>query len=247
MGRTMKKIALIGGSGLTQIPDLVVEDRRAVDTPYGLPSAEIVVGRLFSNSIFFLPRHGRIHSIPPHRINYRANLWALQQLGATHIVALATVGGINAQYQCGGLVLPDQIIDYTWGREHTFYDSDRSQLQHIEFAYPYSQPLRNSLLHAAKSAGVTLVDGGTYAATQGPRLESAAEIDRLENDGADIVGMTGMPETALARELGLQYACLALVVNPAAGRGDAITLEMIQASFRKASKKVFLLSRYLKI
>ena len=242
-----KQIALIGGSGLTQIPDLVVKDRRTVETPYGLPSAEIVVGRLYSNSIFFLPRHGRIHSIPPHRINYRANLWALKQLGTTHIVALATVGGISAQSQCGGLVLPDQIIDYTWGREHTFYDSDRSQLQHIEFAYPYSQPLRNSLLQAAKSARVTLVDGGTYAATQGPRLESAAEIDRLENDGADMVGMTGMPETALARELGLQYACLALVVNPAAGRGDAITLEMIQSSFRKASKKVFLLSQYLKI
>jgi 5'-methylthioadenosine phosphorylase len=174
-----------------------------------------------TTQVVFLARHGYGHTLAPHEINYRANLWALHARGATHVVAICTVGGIVASLGAGTIVIPDQIIDYTWGRPSTYFEGAQQPVTHIDFTYPYSEELRRAALLAAREAGVPVTDGGTYAATQGPRLETKAEIDRLEGDGATMVGMTGMPEAALARELGLHYAHVAVVVNPAAGRGSS--------------------------
>lgn len=224
----MSRTAIIGGSGLDQLQSLEVTRRKVVRTPYGDPSGILKFGELFGSQFVFLPRHGMGHTIPPHKVNYRANIWALKNSNVTEIIAFAAVGGIDSELTPGSIVLPDQIIDYTWAREHTFFDGDADIVHHIDFTHPYSTPLRNRLLDAASKASIDVVDGGTYAATQGPRLETAAEVRRLEEDGATIVGMTGMPEAALARELDLHYACVAIVVNPAAGKAEAeITVESI--------------------
>ena len=221
--------AVIGGTGFDRLDDLHVIDRRAVETPYGKPSDELTVGRLHDREFLFLPRHGARHTIPPHRINYRANIHALKSEGAERIIAFAAVGGIDTAMQPGDVVIPDQVIDYTWGREHTYHDGEGESLDHVDFTHPYSPSLRSQIIRAAKRAGVAVHASGTYAVTQGPRLESAAEIDRLQRDGADIVGMTGMPEAALAREAGIEYAAIAIVVNPAAGRGEGpITMDQIR-------------------
>ena len=215
------KIAIIGGTGLSQIPELNIRERTFHSTPYGDPSSALVCGTLNGFDVIFLARHGSEHTIAPHRVNYRANLFALQQKGVTAVIAVNAVGGISADMQAGALVVPEQIIDYSYGREHTYADGN-AELQHIDFTQPYTESLRRALLDALAEQGEQAVDGGVHAVTQGPRLESAAEIDRLERDGCDIVGMTGMPEAALARELGLEYACLTLVVNAAAGRSAGI-------------------------
>jgi 5'-deoxy-5'-methylthioadenosine phosphorylase len=225
-------LGVIGGSGLDRFKELQINDRKVVSTPYGSPSSALAFGTVDGQSLVFLPRHGDDHSIAPHRINYRANLWALHAHGVREIVAVAAVGGITAPMATGLLVVPDQIIDYTHGREATFFDGIANPLQHVDFTMPFSKSLRKRLLDTGHFAGAKLHDGGTYGATQGPRLETAAEIDRMERDGADIVGMTGMPEAVLARELDLDYAMLALVVNAAAGRGDSareISMAEIQA------------------
>ena len=225
----MVHTAVIGGTGFDRLEDLQVIDRRTVETPYGKPSDELVTGRLHDREFLFLPRHGASHTIPPHRINYRANIHALKSAGAERIIAFSAVGGIGAAMRPGDVVIPDQIIDYTWGREHTFHDGTGDFLDHVDFTHPYSPALRAQIIRAAKRAGVEVHTSGTYAATQGPRLESAAEIDRLERDGGDVVGMTGMPEAGLAREAGIDYAAIAIVVNPAAGRGDGpITMDQIR-------------------
>jgi len=216
-------LGVIGGSGLDRFEDLQITGRKAVDTPYGAPSAALTFGKLRGREIVFLPRHGDDHSVAPHRINYRANLWALHAAGVRELIAVSAVGGIAARMVSGLLVVPDQIIDYTHSREATFFDGVANPLRHIDFTKPFSVLLRRRLFAAGHAAGQKLLEGGTYGATQGPRLETAAEIDRMERDGADIVGMTGMPEAVLARELGLEYAMLALVVNAAAGRGDSAT------------------------
>ena len=212
-------IALLGGSGLDRWPQLGALVPTTIDTPYGPPAAPLLCGAVDGVPVCFLPRHGAGHSLPPHRINYRANLWGLKAAGATAVIAVATVGSIPAHIGPGALVLPDQIVDYTHGREATFFDGADGHVEHVEFTEPYDGLLRAALLDAAAACGIALIDGATYAATQGPRLETRAEIDRLERDGCHIVGMTGMPEAALARELGLPYACLAVVANRAAGRG----------------------------
>ncbi len=213
-------LGIIGGSGLTQLTGLESASRRTVTTPYGAPSCALTFGQLDGRDVVFLARHGDGHTIAPHRINYRANLKALHDQGATDVVAVATVGGIGASFSAGTIAIPDQIIDYTWGREGTFFDgSSTGAVRHIDFTHPYCEMLRARLLAVAKQAEIAVQPRGTYAATQGPRLETAAEIERLACDGADLVGMTGMPEAALARELGLCYATLAVVVNDAAGRG----------------------------
>ena len=212
-------IAILGGSGLDRWPQLGRLTPEPVDTPYGAPAAPLLCGAIDGIPVCFLPRHGSDHSLPPHRINYRANLWALKAAGARAVVAVATVGAIPEGMPPGALVLPDQIVDYTHGREATYFDGTDGRVEHIEFTEPYHPAVRAALRDAAKASGVPLIDGATYAATQGPRLETRAEIDRLERDGCHIVGMTGMPEAALARELDLPYACLAVVANRAAGRG----------------------------
>ncbi len=223
-------LAIIGGSGLGRLSALESTRQVAVSTPYGEPSAPLVFGRLNGRDIVFLARHGENHRLPPHAINYRANLWALHAQGVKNIVAIATVGGIGVDIAASTLALPDQIIDYTWGRASTYFDGENGEVKHIDFTQPYCEALRVKLLRAAQRAGEALHNGGTYAATQGPRLESAAEIKRLARDGADMVGMTGMPEATLARELDLGYATLAVVVNAAAGTGASATaIDLLQA------------------
>jgi 5'-methylthioadenosine phosphorylase len=234
-------LAIIGGSGFAHIPNLESVRREVVRTPYGEPSGALTFGSIAGHEIVFLARHGYGHTIPPHQINYRANIWALHARGAKNVVAIAAVGGIRRDLAPGVLVVPDQIIDYTHGRAATFFDLDGSGVQHIDFTLPYSPTLRAACLKAARQAGEPVVDGGVYAATQGPRLETAAEVNRLERDGADLVGMTGMPEAALAREIGLAYATLAIVVNHAAGRGDsgaAIATNAMAAILQQAMGRV---------
>jgi 5'-methylthioinosine phosphorylase len=219
----MKPVAIIGGSGLTKLHNLRIARQEVVTTPYGEPSAPLVYGELAGREVMFLPRHGAGHTIPPHGINYRANIWALRQAGATNVIAVNAVGGISAGYlEPGTLVIPDDIVDYTWGRDHTFFGGEPAKVTHVDFTEPYCESLRQALIAGARSAELSIVDRGTYAATQGPRFESAAEIRRLERDGCDIVGMTGMPEAGLARELELCYAAVAVVVNPAAGTVQGI-------------------------
>ena len=225
----MQALGIIGGSGLTRLQALEVEREEIVATPYGETSAPLTFGRFDGASVIFMPRHGAAHTIPPHRVNYRANLWAMQRVGVERVVGVAAVGGITPPMAPGVLCVPDQVIDYTWGREHTLFEADLASVTHIDFTEPYCESLRRELLRAAVATDVSVHDGGTYAATQGPRLESAAEIARLERDGCDIVGMTGMPEASLARELGLCYASLALSVNWAAGKTEGpITIAEIE-------------------
>jgi 5'-methylthioadenosine phosphorylase len=214
-------LAILGGSGLTQLANLEVTRRQVVRTPYGEPSGALTFGRIGNRDVVFLARHGYGHTIPPHLVNYRANIWALKHgAGAGQIVSVASVGGIRHDLAPGIFVVPHQIIDYTWGRKSTFHESVEQQVVHIDFTEPYDADLRRQLIEAAARCGGALSASGVYAATQGPRLETAAEIDRLERDGADMVGMTGMPEAALAREAEIPYATIAVVANWAAGRGS---------------------------
>jgi 5'-methylthioinosine phosphorylase len=230
-------LAIIGGTGMTQLANLEITHRQVIRTPYGEPSGAITLGMIRQREVMFLARHGYGHTIPPHEVNYRANLWALQEQGARRVVSVASVGGIRADLSPGVIVVPDQIIDYTHGRAFTYFDGRDRSVVHIDFTYPYSPALRARILDAARHANETCLDGGVYAAVQGPRLETTAEVSRLERDGADMVGMTGMPEASLARELGLDYATIAVVVNHAAGRGssrDGIRLETVAAVTRPA-------------
>lgn len=231
--------AIIGGSGLTKLKNLEITRREVIRTPFGEPSAPMVFGQLGGREVVFLPRHGPSHTIPPHEVNYRANLWALKETGVSTVIAVAAVGGISAKLQPADLMLPDQIIDYTYGRAHTFFGGEHKKVTHVDFSYPYCEQLRNVLVTAAKEAHLVVADAGTYAATQGPRFETAAEIRRLERDGADIVGMTGMPEAGLARELELCYATVAVVANRAAGKvKTAISLKDIEKNLEAGMTKV---------
>jgi 5'-methylthioadenosine phosphorylase len=234
-------LAIIGGSGLTKLANLEVGRRKVARTPYGDPSGPVTFGRIGKSEVLFLARHGYGHTIAPHEVNYRANLWALKQAGADSVVSVASVGGIRNDLWPGAIVLPHQVIDYTWGRASTYFEGPGTPVNHIDFTEPYSRELRAQLLKAAAACGERVTDGGVYAATQGPRLESAAEINRLERDGADIVGMTGMPEAALAREISLDYATIAVVANYAAGRGDstrAVALDKIGEVLDQAMTRV---------
>lgn len=234
------QLAIIGGTGLSRFFTDSNTGAKTV-TPYGETSGPITIAAVDGLPVAFLPRHGDPHTVPPHRINYRANLWALRELGVKRVIAINAVGGIREDIATGALVIPDQLIDYTYGREHTYADgSPRSSLEHVDFSYPFDATLREQLLAAAHRDSANVVfDGGVYAATQGPRLESAAEINRLEKDGCDIVGMTAMPEAGLARELQLAYASLCLVVNPAAGRStELITMEDIEKVIRQGMERV---------
>src|SRR5947207_5158449 len=233
-------LAIIGGTGLTQLSNLDVSRRQVVRTPYGEASGPLTFGALRGVPVVFLARHGYGHTIPPHQVNLRGNLWALKEHGVGEIVSVVSVGGIRADLGPGRIVVPHQIIDYTCGRMNTFFENE-APVKHIDFTEPYTGELRSRLLTAAKACGEAAVDGAVYAATQGPRLETAAEIDRLERDGADIVGMTGMPEAALAREISLQYAAITVVANYAAGRGDsrrAVPLDRIGAVLEEAMGRV---------
>jgi len=247
-------LGVIGGTGLTAFDGLQVEERQRLQTPFGDPSGEVLLGQLKGRAVAFLPRHGHSHNIPPHRINYRANIWQLRQLGVSQIVAVNAVGGIHAAMGPGHLCVPDQLIDYSYGRAHTFFDGNTglttgveaetgaimaASVEHVDFSQPYTEALRQNLLQSLNQLSIAHSAGGVYACTQGPRLETAAEITRLHRDGCDIVGMTGMPEAALAREVGLDYASLCLVVNWAAGlTPNPITMAEIKAALEGGMGKV---------
>jgi 5'-methylthioadenosine phosphorylase/5'-methylthioinosine phosphorylase len=225
----MTKLAIIGGTGLTSIEELELISSERVETPYGAPSSDLLKGEFGGKELIFLARHGKDHTIPPHKVNYRANIWALRKLGVSEVIAIAAVGGIHKDIPPEKIIIPDQIIDYTYDRRHTFFEEALDEVTHIDFTHPYSETLRQKLLQAAVDSNVNAYCGGVYGVTQGPRLETAAEIKRMERDGCDIVGMTGMPEASLARELGLGYACCALSVNWAAGKTDSeITMDDIR-------------------
>jgi 5'-methylthioinosine phosphorylase len=232
-------LAIIGGTGLTSLETLTIKRREMVSTPYGEPSAPLIHGELEGKPVVFLARHGYAHTIPPHKVNYRANLWALKHIGVDQVIAIAAVGGITSTMVPGSLAFPDQIVDYTWSRCHTFFEDDLAQVTHIDFTHPYCEELRHILIQAARETRLGAQEKGTYGATQGPRLESAAEIQRLERDGCDVVGMTGMPEAALAREIQLCYAACAVVANWAAGKSEGeITMEAIQRQLVTGMDKV---------
>lgn len=234
-------LAIIGGSGLTTLSNLDVSHREVVRTPYGEPSGAVIFGQIGGQPVMFLPRHGYGHTIPPHMVNYRANIWALHHHQASGIISVASVGGIRDDLKPGDIVLPHQIIDYTWGRRSTYFDGDNSPVTHIDFTEPYDAELYARIAAAAEASGIDAKKGAVYAATQGPRLETAAEVNRLERDGADVIGMTGMPEAVLAREIGLPYAAINVVANHAAGRGTSaqgIHFETLESVLQEAMGRV---------
>jgi len=234
-------LGIIGGSGLTKLPGLSITHRQVIRTPYGEPSGPLTFGALGGHPVVFLARHGYGHNIPPHLVNYRANIWALHAQKVSHVVSVATVGGIHPELGPGCFSVPDQIIDYTHGRECTFAEYNGKQVSHQDFTLPYCEDMRQRCLRALERAGEPCLDAGVYATVQGPRLETRAEIERLARDGADMVGMTGMPEAYLAREIGLCYAAIAVCVNWAAGRGDSaegISPEVIEANLARATDRL---------
>jgi 5'-methylthioadenosine phosphorylase len=234
-------LGIIGGTGLAQLENLKVLRRQIARTPYGEASQPLVFGELAGKEVVFLARHGGGHTIPPHAVNYRANIWALHSVGVKSLLAIATVGGISSDLNAGDIVLPNQIIDYTHGRNNTYHDGVELPVMHIDFTEPYSSDLRDTFKRSARNLGQLLHDGGVYACAQGPRLETAAEINRFERDGATIVGMTGMPEAALARELSISYAALCPVVNQAAGRGESahgIHYEAMMSKLEQTMQKI---------
>ncbi|PCJ32293.1 MAG: 5'-methylthioadenosine phosphorylase [Gammaproteobacteria bacterium] len=235
----MTGLAIIGGTGLTSLSGLEVTDKQFIETPFGQPSSALFMGRFAGKKVVFLPRHGEGHTVPPHKINYRANLWALKHAGISKVISIAAVGGIHDDLAPGTLAVPEQIIDYTYGREQSFYSDNFSPDKHLDFSYPYTESLRKLILDSADKQQIAIKNGGVYGATQGPRLETAAEIKRLKQDGCDMVGMTGMPEAYLARELGIDYACCALMVNWAAGLSDGvITMKHIEQTINEGMTEI---------
>jgi 5'-methylthioadenosine phosphorylase/5'-methylthioinosine phosphorylase len=214
----MTTTAIIGGSGLSQLASLKIIEQQHIETPYGKPSSACTLGEIYGQKVIFLARHGDPHTIAPHKINYRANLWALKQAGAEQIIAVAAVGGITPEMYPARIAIPEQIIDYSYDREQTFFAEDEQVVHHIDFSYPYDQALRQQLIQSATNLNIQAA--GVYGCTQGPRLESAAEIIRMQRDGCNLVGMTGMPEAALAKELEIPYACCAVIANWAAGKTE---------------------------
>ena len=218
-----RTLALVGGTGLTELEDAA--ETLVLDTPYGAPSAPVRVVETEPLRLLFLPRHGNPHRFPPHCVNYRANMWALREAGVDHVLAVSAVGGISRGYTPGALAAPDQLIDYSWGREHTYCDSENAPLVHVDFSHPYEGPLRKALLHSAANHSIEVIDGGCIGVFQGPRLESAAEVEKARRDGCDMAGMTSLPEAGLARELGLDYAGIAVISNWGAGVSDELISE----------------------
>ncbi len=217
------KMAIIGGSGLYHFQGLNIKGKESISTTYGEPSADIIVGQLENQTVLFLPRHGIKHQIAPHKVNYRANIQALKNLGAEAIISVNGVGGILPSLQPGDIVIPDQIIDYTYGRENSFYDDFSKGIQHVEFTYPFDEALRKKVLHSlSKQPELSAFTSGVYGCVQGPRFETAAEIKRMAKEGCTLVGMTAMPEAVLARELELPYVSICTVANMAAGISDEL-------------------------
>ncbi len=237
-------LALVGGTGLTELDENVKSI--SVDTPYGAPSAPIREVQSGPVRLLFLPRHGNPHRFPPHCVNYQANMWALREVGADHVLAVSAVGGVCEPYGPATLAVPDQLIDYTWGRNHTFCDSEHVELEHVDFTQPYEGPLRRTLLKAARDSSIEVVDGGCIGVFQGPRLESSAEVEKARRDGCHMAGMTSLPEAGLARELGLDYAGLAVVSNWGAGvTGKPLSEDDIAETLKEPMMSVRALVRAL--
>lgn len=240
----MGKIGIIGGTGLDELAALEDAQSGALDTPWGAASAAPRYGQLAGADAVFLARHGDRHDIPPHAINYRANLWALRELGVEAIVAVAAVGGIDPTFKPATLCIPDQVIDYTSGRVLSFYAadapvSDFQQVEHVDFSWPYDTVLRAQLITAAAAVEAPCLTTGVYGATNGPRLETAAEIQRMAQDGCSMVGMTGMPEAILARELGIPFAVCAVSANWGAGlTEEEITMDEIRSNLALGMQRV---------
>lgn len=231
-------VGIIGGTGLTTLSGLDIIGERFVDTPWGKPSAALVEGRLGDQPVMFLSRHGNPHRIAPHQVNYRANIQAFYDAGVRTVVGVNAVGGIHPDMKPAHVVIPDQIIDYTWGRSSTFFEGEVG-VQHIDFTWPYDHEGREILVNSARQLKTPCSESGVYGATQGPRLETAAEIRRMERDGCDLVGMTGMPEAALAAERAMRYVSLGLVVNWAAGKSDhIITMAEIDQAIEQGMSRV---------
>lgn len=234
-------LAIIGGTGLKQLANLEITHRQVIRTPYGEPSGALTIGNIKNEEVIFLARHGYGHTIAPHDVNYRANMWALHSRGVKDVVSVASVGGIHPDLTPGRIVIPDQVIDYTHGRKSTYREGSETPVVHMDFTEPYCEDMRQLCMRAASDSGESYVAGGVYACSQGPRLETRAEIDRMERDGATMVGMTGMPEAVLARELGLCYAAIGVVANHAAGRGSsehAIQYDEIDTVLKGAMQRV---------
>lgn len=235
----MTKIAIIGGTGLTSITGLEVTGSETIQTPFGEPSGPLVQGVLYGHDVCFLPRHGYEHTIPPHKINYRANIWALKQSGVKNVISVNAVGAIREDMQPSTIIIPDQIIDYTTSRTNTYFEEGLTNVVHIDFTEPFCENLRQSIIQTANKNNINIIDEGTYAATQGPRLETTAEVNRLEKDGCHLIGMTCMPEAALAKEQELCYASISVVANLAAGRGtEELTMDMIEKNLNVGIDRV---------
>ncbi len=235
----MKTTAIIGGSGLTQIESLSTIAEQSYKTPFGAPSAPCIIGELATQKVIFLARHGNPHKIAPHKINYRANLWALKEAGAEQIIAITAVGGISSAMQPACIAIPEQIIDYSYGREHSFLAEDTNTVQHIDFSYPYNETLRQKFINSAAALNIDILAHGVYGCTQGPRLETAAEILRMQRDGCNLVGMTGMPEAALARELEIPYVNCSVIANWAAGKSSGeISMQDIISNLTQGMRDV---------
>ncbi len=233
-------LAIIGGTGLTNLPNLEITKKEVVRTPYGEPSGYLTYGRIGEAGVVFLARHGYAHTLPPHEVNYRANMWALKSVGVTRVLAINAVGGVAENMGPGVLAVPDQVIDYTYSRKHTYFEGDKP-VTHIDFTDPYCARARLLFLAAAKAVGIAVLESGTLGVTQGPRLETRAEVTRLARDGCTMVGMTTMPEASLAREQELSYATLALSMNHAAGLGtssEGIKLSDADAVLKVGMEKV---------
>jgi 5'-methylthioadenosine phosphorylase len=242
----MKKIGVIGGSGLYKIKDLIIKKTKKVNTPYGSPSGPYMIGQIKNTEVFFLPRHGEKHDRPPHMINYKANIWGFKTLGIDRIISISATGGIKKGLKPGDIVLLDQIVDMTKNRKSTFYDG-KEGVVHVDFTYPFCSEMRKIILKAGKSTGISLKNKGTYVAVEGPRLETAAEIMAFSKLGCDVVGMTGMPEASLAHELEICYAGISIVANYAAGisKKKLTTTEVMEAmgatteKIKKLLKEIF--------
>lgn len=237
--------AILGGSGFSDRSIFTVNERIEVTTPYGPTSSPVVLGRLGGQDVVFIHRHGFSHQFAPHRVPYRANIWALKQMKVDGIIGVGTAGGIAEPLGPGGIAIVDQLIDYTWGRRVTYFDSPETGVQHVDLTWPFDRTMHAKLVAAAKRLAIPVMRHGVYACTQGPRLRTAAEVRRIARDGGDLIGMTLYPECALARELGVPYAGICVSVNHAAGMGSsqrgiafARLTEIVNQSVRKVLRVV---------
>lgn len=225
-------LGVIGGSGFYEF--LEGAERVGVDTPFGSPSDDLVVGEVEGRRVAFIARHGQGHRFQPHRVNYRANLWALRAVGVRQVLAPCAVGSLKPELGPGAVVVPDQVVDRTWGREHTVY-ADEGPVVHVAFADPYCPRGRGVVVEAARSAGKEVADGGTLVVINGPRFSSKAESAWHQQAGWSVIGMTAMPEAAIARELAMCFTTIALVTDHDAGVGGAevVTHEEVLRVFAK--------------